>query len=96
MTDRSEHDTVAFDVIDRVAWVRFNRPEKRNCMSPKLNRRMKQVLEELDARLDQCRPAGSLVAPIYVCTAGQLGLDCSDITGTCGLEKEMGHGGSAF
>jgi len=50
----------------------------------------------LDAGLDQCRPAGSLVAPIYVRTAGQLGLDCSDITGTCGLEQEMGHGGSVF
>ena len=46
--DRSEQDTVAFDIVDRVAWVRFNRPEKRNCMSPKLNRRMMAVLDELE------------------------------------------------
>ncbi|WCT75092.1 p-hydroxycinnamoyl CoA hydratase/lyase [Sphingomonas naphthae] len=48
MTDRAEADTVAFEIIDRVAWVSFNRPEKRNCMSPKLNRRMMEVLDELE------------------------------------------------
>ena len=51
-TERSEHDTVAFEVIDRIAWVKFNRPEKRNCMSPKLNRRMMEVLDELEYRDD--------------------------------------------
>jgi trans-feruloyl-CoA hydratase/vanillin synthase len=50
--DRAEADTVAFDVIDGIAWVRFNRPEKRNCMSPKLNRQMMRVLEELEYRED--------------------------------------------
>ena len=48
MIDPTQQDTVAFEVIDRVAWVRFNRPEKRNCMSPKLNRRMMEVLDELE------------------------------------------------
>lgn len=48
--DRAEADTVAFDVIDGIAWVRFNRPEKRNCMSPKLNRQMTRVLDELEFR----------------------------------------------
>ncbi len=52
MSERSEHDTVAFTVENRIAWVKFNRPEKRNCMSPKLNRRMKQVLEDLEFRDD--------------------------------------------
>jgi trans-feruloyl-CoA hydratase/vanillin synthase len=28
--------------------VKFNRPEKRNCMNSKLNRQMKKVLEELE------------------------------------------------
>lgn len=51
-TERAEEDTVAVEVIDRIAWVRFNRPEKRNCMSPKLNRQMKRVLEELEFRED--------------------------------------------
>lgn len=45
-------NTVAFDVVGRVAWVRFNRPEKRNCMSPTLNRRMMEVLDELEFRDD--------------------------------------------
>ncbi|TIT19063.1 MAG: p-hydroxycinnamoyl CoA hydratase/lyase, partial [Mesorhizobium sp.] len=35
-------DTVAFDVEGGIAWVRFNRPAKRNSMSPALNRRMMQ------------------------------------------------------
>jgi trans-feruloyl-CoA hydratase/vanillin synthase len=48
--ERPELDTVACEVIDRVAWVRFNRPEKRNCMSPKLNRQMLRVLDELEYR----------------------------------------------
>jgi trans-feruloyl-CoA hydratase/vanillin synthase len=52
MTERSEEDTVAYKVENRIAWVRFNRPEKRNCMSPKLNRQMKKVLEELEFRDD--------------------------------------------
>jgi feruloyl-CoA hydratase/lyase len=51
-TERQESDTVAFTVGDRIAWVRFNRPEKRNCMSPKLNRQMLRVLEQLEFRDD--------------------------------------------
>jgi trans-feruloyl-CoA hydratase/vanillin synthase len=50
--ERAESDTVGCEVIDRIAWVRFNRPEKRNCMSPKLNRRMLRVLDELEFRAD--------------------------------------------
>jgi trans-feruloyl-CoA hydratase/vanillin synthase len=49
---RPESETVAYDVVDGVAWVRFNRPDKRNCMSPKLNRRMLEVLNELEFRVD--------------------------------------------
>jgi trans-feruloyl-CoA hydratase/vanillin synthase len=51
-SERAEVDTVAFDVADGIAWVRFNRPEKRNCMSPKLNRQMMRVLDELEFRDD--------------------------------------------
>jgi len=45
-------NTVVFRVEDRIAWVKFNRPEKRNCMSPSLNRRMMEVLDELEFRDD--------------------------------------------
>jgi len=50
--ERAEADTVAYTVTDRIAWVKFNRPEKRNCMNPKLNRQMMRVLEELEFRDD--------------------------------------------
>lgn len=52
MSERAEADTVAFSVRDGIAWVRFNRPEKRNCMSPKLNRQMLRVLNDLEFRDD--------------------------------------------
>jgi trans-feruloyl-CoA hydratase/vanillin synthase len=52
MSERTEADTVAFEVSDGIAWVKFNRPEKRNCMSPKLNRQMLRVIEELEFRED--------------------------------------------
>src|SRR6478736_1124312 len=45
-------DTVTFEIVDRIAWVKFNRPDKRNCQSPTLNRRMMEVLEELEFRDD--------------------------------------------
>ncbi|HEU5443648.1 MAG TPA: p-hydroxycinnamoyl CoA hydratase/lyase [Steroidobacteraceae bacterium] len=51
-TERQEADTVSFTVAERIAWVRFNRPEKRNAMSPKLNRQMLRVLEQLEFRDD--------------------------------------------
>jgi len=44
--------TVSHSVENRIAWVRFNRPDKRNCMSPILNRRMMEVLHELEFRDD--------------------------------------------
>jgi trans-feruloyl-CoA hydratase/vanillin synthase len=44
----AEQNTVAFTVENRIAWVKFNRPEKRNAMSPALNRRMMAVLDELE------------------------------------------------
>jgi feruloyl-CoA hydratase/lyase len=53
----SSADVVSFKVEDRIAWVNFNRPEKRNCMNPTLNRRMAEVLDELEFRDD----AGVLV-----------------------------------
>lgn len=49
---RSEHDTVAYSVENRIAWVKFNRPEKRNSMSPSLNRRMMEVLDALEHHPD--------------------------------------------
>ena len=52
MTEISPLGTVAFDVADRIAWVRFNRPDKRNCMSPTLNREMMDVLGALEHRDD--------------------------------------------
>ena len=51
-TERAPEDTVSFRVENRIAWVQFNRPEKRNCMSPTLNRRMMEVLDELEFRDD--------------------------------------------
>jgi trans-feruloyl-CoA hydratase/vanillin synthase len=52
MSERLEEDTVGLRVEHSVAWVSFNRPEKRNCMSPKLNRQMLRVLESLEFRDD--------------------------------------------
>jgi len=52
MSTRSEADTVAAAVRDGIAWVTFNRPEKRNCMSPALNRQMLRVISELEFRDD--------------------------------------------
>ncbi|MEY2928275.1 MAG: hypothetical protein RL367_2752, partial [Pseudomonadota bacterium] len=52
MTDRAEADTVSYEIRDGIAWVKFNRPEKRNCMSPKLNRQMLRVLDEIEFRDD--------------------------------------------
>jgi trans-feruloyl-CoA hydratase/vanillin synthase len=40
--------TVNVVIEDGVAWVIFNRPEKRNAMSPTLNREMGEVLEALE------------------------------------------------
>src|SRR4029077_5853870 len=52
MSERTAADTVAFRVSAGIAWVKFNRPEKRNCMSPKLNRQMLRVLTDLEFRAD--------------------------------------------
>jgi len=39
-------------VADRIAWLRFARPDKRNCMNPALNRRMGELLDEVEFRED--------------------------------------------
>ncbi|QPS10245.1 p-hydroxycinnamoyl CoA hydratase/lyase [Delftia acidovorans] len=51
-TERTEEQTVSCTVAGRVAWVKFNRPEKRNAMSPQLNRQMMRVLDDLEFRDD--------------------------------------------
>jgi trans-feruloyl-CoA hydratase/vanillin synthase len=48
----SSDGPVAYDVIDGIAWVRFNRPDKRNAMNPDLNRQMMEVLDALEFRAD--------------------------------------------
>jgi len=45
-------DVVAYRVENGIAWVKFNRPDKRNAQSPNLNRRMAEVLDELEFRED--------------------------------------------
>ena len=50
--DRKEEETVSFEVKNRIAWVKFNRPEKRNCMNPPLNRQMLRVLDQLEFKDD--------------------------------------------
>jgi trans-feruloyl-CoA hydratase/vanillin synthase len=44
--------TVRVEVEEAIGWVIFNRPEKRNAMSPTLNREMRDVLEALEANDD--------------------------------------------
>ncbi|CDM57575.1 MULTISPECIES: p-hydroxycinnamoyl CoA hydratase/lyase [Rhizobium] len=45
-------DTVTWDIADGIAWLRFNRPDKRNAMSPTLNRAMMEALDQLEFRDD--------------------------------------------
>ena len=52
MTETSSNGVVAYDVEGGIAWVRFNRPDKRNAMSPTLNRDMMEVLDTLEFRDD--------------------------------------------
>lgn len=40
--------TVKVEIEEGIAWVTFNRPEKRNAMSPTLNLEMREVLEALE------------------------------------------------
>ena len=47
-TPVADSDPVSFDIEGRIAWVKFNRPDKRNAMNPALNRRMMAVLDELE------------------------------------------------
>lgn len=44
----TQYDTVLVERDEGIAWVMLNRPEKRNAMSPTLNREMLEVLEELE------------------------------------------------
>jgi trans-feruloyl-CoA hydratase/vanillin synthase len=48
----STTDVVTHHVENRIAWLKFNRPDKRNAMSPPLNRAMLKALEELEFRDD--------------------------------------------
>lgn len=48
----SDSELVTFRIENEIAWVYFSRPEKRNAMSPGLNRKMMDVLDELEYRDD--------------------------------------------
>src|SRR6202044_3736249 len=48
----SSTDVVTYEVENRIAWLKFNRPDKRNAMNPPLNRAMLKALEELEFRDD--------------------------------------------
>jgi trans-feruloyl-CoA hydratase/vanillin synthase len=51
-TAATDTETVSYHIEERIAWVNFNRPDKRNAMSPALNRRMMAVLDELEFNND--------------------------------------------
>jgi len=49
----ADDPTVAtYRIENGIAWLSFNRPDKRNCMNPALNRRMGELLDELEHRDD--------------------------------------------
>lgn len=50
--DALQFETVKVEIENKIAWVYYNRPEKRNAMSPTLNREMLQALDELEYRQD--------------------------------------------
>lgn len=52
-------ETVSVQVENGIAWVSFNRPDKRNAMSPTLNREMRDALETVEVDAD---------APVVVLT----------------------------
>ncbi len=41
-------ETVLVELDEGIAWVTLNRPDKRNCMSPKLNSEMTEILDALE------------------------------------------------
>lgn len=43
-----DYETVKVEFEDGIAWLYFNRPDKRNCMSPKLNEEMLDALDKLE------------------------------------------------
>ncbi|MCJ9427780.1 p-hydroxycinnamoyl CoA hydratase/lyase [Kordiimonas marina] len=43
-----EKTAVSYKIENRIAWLYFDRPEKRNCMNPTLNREMMEALDELE------------------------------------------------
>ncbi len=47
-----ENMNVTFSIEERIAWVKFNRPDKRNAMSPRLNRKMMEVLDTVEFHVD--------------------------------------------
>lgn len=48
----SPSGVAAYEIKDGIAWVYFARPDKRNCMSPTLNKEMGELLAELEYRED--------------------------------------------
>ncbi|WP_416191157.1 p-hydroxycinnamoyl CoA hydratase/lyase [Neisseria sp. CCUG12390] len=52
MSYENRWQTVKVAVENQIAWVSLNRPEKRNAMSPTLNREMGEVLEVLEQDAD--------------------------------------------
>lgn len=52
MTNTSANGVVAYTIENGIAWVSFNRPDKRNAMSPTLNRDMMDVLDLLEHDAD--------------------------------------------
>lgn len=48
MAHTYDFETITVDIAGRIAWLTLNRPEKRNCMSPTLNREMAEALDALE------------------------------------------------
>jgi trans-feruloyl-CoA hydratase/vanillin synthase len=52
MSQLSANGVVSYDVENGIAWVKYNRPDKRNAQNPVLNRDMMEVIDALEFRDD--------------------------------------------
>ena len=74
MALRDEYECVAVEIDDEgIAWVTFNRPEKRNAMNPTLHYEMEEILMHLETD-----PAAKVIVLTGAGNAWSAGMDLKE------------------
>ena len=71
-TSEQLDELVLFEIVDQVAWITINNPDKANAISPQMRDRMAEIFESLNGQFDARSVVLTATGDRFFCTGADI------------------------